>query len=92
MNRQMVEKLLRWNIPNPYLLTMIGCTKLPSRSIPILRKKRPSHSSYNFLMRLKIGLQAFWLAWDLKRNPSKYIHPIEKINMLNDIKWFGKYD
>lgn len=90
MNRQVVENLLRWDIPNPYLPAMIGSTKLPSRSIPIPRKKRIlGSSSYTTIMRLKLGLRALWLAWNLKWNPSKFMRSVDQINIPPDIRQMG---
>lgn len=62
MNRQMVERLLAFGEPKPFVLALIGCTGLPLASIPVVRAQRPiGHSAYTFWNRLKIGCLA--IAW-----------------------------
>jgi len=71
MNRQMVERLLAFDEPRPFVVAMIGCTGLPLASIPVLRSQRPSgHSTYSFWKRFMTGCLAIsWvLTWKWRRN------------------------
>jgi glycosyltransferase involved in cell wall biosynthesis len=59
MNRQMVERLLAFDDPHPFVVAMIGCTGLPTLSVPVERSDRPlGKSSYSFWKRLKVGCLA----------------------------------
>jgi len=54
MNQTMRERLLAMQGPHPYVVAMIGCTGLPTTSIPIVRAQRPSgDSAYSFWARFK---------------------------------------
>ncbi|MCK5603112.1 glycosyltransferase family 2 protein [Candidatus Pacearchaeota archaeon] len=62
INTQMVKHLLAFNTHHPFIVAMIGCTKLSLVSIPVVRAQRPSGiSAYNFWGRLKTGLLT--IAW-----------------------------
>lgn len=62
MNRRMVDRLLTYRGPHPFVVAMIGCTGLPVVSIPVARAQRLKGSSaYSFWGRLKVGSLA--LAW-----------------------------
>jgi glycosyltransferase involved in cell wall biosynthesis len=66
LNRPMVERLLTLGGPHPFIVAMIGCTRLPLTSIPVVRARRPSGSSaYSFWGRLRNSWRAVaWvLAW-----------------------------
>jgi glycosyltransferase involved in cell wall biosynthesis len=61
LDRKMVNSLLAYNESRPYLVGMIGCSRLPMISIPIERDERHSgKSSYTALSRLVIGLGAIF--------------------------------
>ncbi|MEW6231237.1 MAG: glycosyltransferase family 2 protein [Chloroflexota bacterium] len=71
MNRQMVERLLAFDEPRPFVVAMIGCTGLPLASIPVLRSQRLSgHSAYTLWKRFMTGCLAIsWvLTWKWRRN------------------------
>lgn len=59
MSRQMVERLLIWDDPHPFVVGMIGCTGLPVTSVPVERSERLfGRSTYSSWKRLKIGCLA----------------------------------
>ena len=59
MSRQMVERLLIFDDPHPFVVAMIGCTGLEVASVPVERSERwLGRSSYNFWKRLKVGCLA----------------------------------
>jgi len=59
MNREMVERLLAFDDPRPFVVAMIGCTGLPTLSVPVERSERSiGTSSYSFWKRLKVGCLA----------------------------------
>ena len=69
MRRDMVERLLAFDAPRPFLVPMIGCTGLPLASTPVLRAARPSGvSAYSTWKRLKIAcLSLGWtVVWRLR--------------------------
>jgi polyisoprenyl-phosphate glycosyltransferase len=62
LRRDMVERLLAYNEPRPYVGALIGCTGLPLCAVPVERFERPvGHSAYTTRKRLKAGVQA--IAW-----------------------------
>jgi glycosyltransferase involved in cell wall biosynthesis len=62
MNREMVDRLLAYDEPRPFLVAQMGFTGLPLASIPVERTPRPGgESAYSFRARLLIGVRAlFW--------------------------------
>ncbi len=73
INREMVERLLRLEVSHPFVVAMIGCTRLPLASLPILRRQRAGgRSAYSSLERLKTGLLAIGLALAFRWQPQKY--------------------
>lgn len=64
LHRSLVRRLLELGGPRPFVLAMIGCTGLPSVSVPISRVPRPSGaSSYSGWGRLASAASALlWLA------------------------------
>ncbi len=59
MDRAARERILQEPLPQPFLQAMIGCLKIPSRSIPVERSRRPEGtSSYRGLDRWKLGIGA----------------------------------
>lgn len=59
MNRKMVDAVLFLDTPSPFVVAMIGCTGLPTISVPIVRSKRPrGESAYSSFQRLKTGCRA----------------------------------
>jgi len=65
MRREVVDALLGLDVREPYLVTMIGCTGLPTESIPVVRSSRKTgRSAYSSWMRLKTGCSA--LLWGLQ--------------------------
>jgi hypothetical protein len=59
MSRELVERLLAFDDPCPFVVAMIGCTGLPTLSIPVERSERSTGtSSYSFWKRLKVGCLA----------------------------------
>lgn len=72
MNRQMVERLLAYREPRPFVLAMIGCTGLPLASIPVVRSQRArGRSGYSLWGRLKTALLALALVpfWKWRPRP-----------------------
>lgn len=66
MNRQMVKRLLAFNVAQPFVTAMMGCTGLPLASTPVLRsQRRRGRSTYSFWKRLKTGSLA--IAWVLSQ-------------------------
>ncbi len=62
MSRKLVERLVSFHAPRPFLVAMIGCTGLPVSSIPVERSPRvDGRSAYTPWMRLKTGCLA--LVW-----------------------------
>jgi glycosyltransferase involved in cell wall biosynthesis len=69
LRRDLVERLLAFDAPQPFIVAMIGCTGLPLRSIPVERAVRPSGTSaYSTWQRLKLGcLTLGWtVVWRLR--------------------------
>jgi glycosyltransferase involved in cell wall biosynthesis len=64
LHRSLVRRLLELGGPRPFVVAMIGCTGLPSVSIPVSRLPRPSGaSSYNGWDRLRSAAAALvWVA------------------------------
>ena len=59
MSRQMVTRLLGFGEPNPYLLGMIGGTRLPLVVVPVARAERPrGTSAYSTRARLRLAWRA----------------------------------
>ena len=59
LNRQMVDRVIDLSPPIPFVVAMIGCTGLPTTSIPVARSKRTVGSSaYSAWNRLQAGLRA----------------------------------
>ncbi len=59
MTREMVARLLAFDDPAPFLVAMVGCTRLKTVSIPVERSARPSgNSAYSGWKRLKVGCHA----------------------------------
>lgn len=59
MGREMAERLLAFDDPRPFVVPMIGCTGLPTLSVPVERSERLlGKSSYSFWKRLKVGCLA----------------------------------
>ncbi len=53
MDREMVDRVLRFGAPHPFVVALIGLTQLPCRSIPVTRKPRPhGNSAYSSWRRL----------------------------------------
>lgn len=72
MRRELVDTLLAWEVPEPFLVCMIGCSGLPMASIPVVRfSRKAGHSAYSSWMRLKTGCSALlWgLRWRLRLRP-----------------------
>ncbi len=70
LSQQMRERLIVMKGPSPFVVAMIGCTRLPSTSIPVTRAPRASgKSAYTFVARLKSARRAIlWiLAWKWRR-------------------------
>ena len=56
MTRAMANSVLRFQVPNPYMLALIGATRLPVTSIPVPRASRPNgHSAYSEWTRLQFA-------------------------------------
>lgn len=63
MNREMIRRLLGRREQNPFVVAMIGATRLPVTSIPIERCRRPSgESSYSAAMRTRVAYTAIRIA------------------------------
>ncbi|NGX37920.1 MAG: putative glycosyltransferase [Chlamydiae bacterium] len=65
MSRKMVDAVLKIKMKAPFVVAMIGLTRLPTHSIPVLRQKRnQGKSAYTTWMRLKIGCDALLQTWN----------------------------
>ena len=61
MSRKMVDAVLKIEMRAPFVVAMIGLTRLPTHSIPIVRQRREGgKSAYTTWMRLKIGCGALF--------------------------------
>ncbi|MDO8671768.1 MAG: glycosyltransferase family 2 protein, partial [Dehalococcoidia bacterium] len=59
MNRQMADSLLTFDASKPFVVAMIGCTRLPLTSIPVRRTQRhDGRSAYSSWKRFKTGCLA----------------------------------
>lgn len=68
MDRAVVDRLLAMHVSDPFVVAMIGCAGLPTRSIPVERAPRAlGASAYSTPMRLSTGGRALLLAVRLKR-------------------------
>ncbi len=70
MSRQMAQRVLSLRAPRPFVVAMIGSTRLPLASIPVERSVRPGgRSAYTAWDRLKVSSLAIaWtLIWRLRR-------------------------
>lgn len=66
VSRRMIDALLEFDEARPFVVALIGRTKMPSISIPVERTKRPGgESAYSSWARIKIGCRAVSraLAW-----------------------------
>ncbi len=71
MTRRLAESLLHFDVPDPFLVGMIGLTKLPLTSIPITRAARlHGKSGYNPWRRMRTGLRLLALVLWYRRRPS----------------------
>lgn len=60
MDRRMAHRLLDFHEPRPFVIAMMGFTRLPMTSIPVWRSVRPrGESAYSFWKRLQSGGRAF---------------------------------
>ena len=74
LDRRMIDFILSFDTVQPNVVAIVGCSRLPLYSVPVVRGRRPEgESAYNFSKRLRAGLQAFWLVigWHLKRRRRK---------------------
>lgn len=61
MTRRMVDAVSRLDARRPYLVGMIGATRLPTASVPVERlPRRAGESAYNGRTRLAMALPAIW--------------------------------
>jgi polyisoprenyl-phosphate glycosyltransferase len=68
MTRRMVDAIRRYRGGNPYLLALVGGSRLPVESIPVPRGTRPvGRSSYSTLRRLQFAWRAWRTAMALRR-------------------------
>nr|WBU15341.1 putative glycosyltransferase [uncultured bacterium] len=73
MTAEAREQLLCWNVPRPHIPTLVGCSRLRSESVPVLRHRRPSGSSaYGSWTRWRLGLGLLWQAVRLRLDPARY--------------------
>jgi glycosyltransferase involved in cell wall biosynthesis len=73
MTAEAREQLLCWNVPRPHIPTLVGCSRLRSKSVPVFRHRRPSGSSaYGSWTRWRLGLGLLWQAVRLRLNPVSY--------------------
>lgn len=65
VRREVVERLLVLDGPEPFIVSMIWCTGLPASSVPVTRAPTPDgRSSYSEWQRLKAAWHAFsWVFW-----------------------------
>ncbi len=76
MSRPMVDRLLAFEVSHPALVTLIGCTRLNSVSIPFQRPSRPKgRSAYNFGKRFRSGFKALFQAALFRIRPPKSSTP-----------------
>lgn len=75
MNRQMADSVLaNWD-RHPFVMAMVGCTGLPTESIPVPRTQREvGRSAYSSWKRLKAGLGALIWVWSWKLGLKKRLH------------------
>jgi glycosyltransferase involved in cell wall biosynthesis len=67
MNEELRSRLIALNAPQPFVVAMIGCTRLPVLSIPVERARRPSGASaYSSWKRLRTGFAAIRLALEYR--------------------------
>jgi len=72
MNRAMVERLLAYDTPRPFLVAQMGFTGLPLASIPVVRAQRSGGgSAYTFWARLMIGVRALFWSISYRRRMSR---------------------
>ena len=63
IDREMIQRLLERREQHPFVVAMIGATRLPVTSIPIERSQRPSgESSYTAAMRARAAYTAIRIA------------------------------
>ena len=65
LRRDVVEKLMALDGPEPFIVAMIWCTGFPMVSIPVARAPRAAgESAYSGLKRLRSAWRAFyWIFW-----------------------------
>jgi len=88
MTRDLSERVLATANPNPHLVTLIGCTRLPVISIPVARAQRPSGSSgHSSWARFRLALSAVEFALLCKLWPNREIlqHRIQDAPIANRI-------
>ena len=70
MRRDLVHCLLEMRTSRPWIVALIGCTKMPTISIPVARVRRPvGRSSYTALTRVYTALRAFACVFEYKFRP-----------------------
>lgn len=70
MNRKVADRLLEFDEPFPNIVAMIGCTGLPTLSVPMVREPRPDgQSAYTSKMRIVTALRAIAMVVRLKWFP-----------------------
>ncbi len=65
-SRRLVDRLVAWHDPEPWVVAMIGLAGLPVSALPVVRERRPrGRSAYSGRRRLEAGLAAvrFALRW-----------------------------
>lgn len=69
MTRRTADAIKGYDGPHPYLLALVGATRLPIMSIPVPRSRRPvGHSSYTAFGRLRFAARALRTAWAIRNH------------------------
>ena len=68
MTRRMADRIKSYNGEHPYMLALIGGTRLPVTSIPVQRQTRPlGRSAYSTLGRIRFAWRAWRTAFQLRQ-------------------------
>jgi polyisoprenyl-phosphate glycosyltransferase len=68
MKRAALDLILPIALPSPYLPALLASTRLPVRSIPVVRDTRPTgKSAYSGWARLRLACSGLVAAWKLNR-------------------------
>ena len=73
LRRDLVHCLLGMRTSRPWIVALIGCTQMPTISLPVERARRPvGRSSYTALTRVQTALRAFACVFEYTFRPAAH--------------------